>query len=432
MEWKKPEEEALLTQPLIKDEYQENINVKSKIEDTESCCKFDSNEGTASSFKTILNGFNALSGVGILSTPYALASGGWLSLVFFLIIAIVGYYSGVLIKRCMEKDQSIRSFSDIAGRAFGYKGIIWINIIMCLELYLVATGFLIVEGDNLHNLFPNVSIEFGGLSLSGTQSFVIISALIILPTIWLDDLSILSYISGTGVLASFVILGSIFWVGAFDGVGFEQKGEAIKWSGMATSVSLYSFCYCAHPVFPTIYTSMKKKHQFSYVLVICFILCTLTYASTAILGYLMFGPNVQSQITLDLPTSKISSKIAIYTTLISPLAKYALMVKPILDTAKTKFQYKKPMSMVTSTTLLISSVFVALCLPFFGDLMALVGAFLSLTGSIIIPCLCYLKISEAYRRFTDELLLVGGIIVVAMVVVILGTYTAVLQILGHF
>ncbi|WCJ34732.1 Transmembrane amino acid transporter family protein [Euphorbia peplus] len=425
-----PESSGLSTpvRPLIVDKYEDNSDSSQEhqFQVSESC------KGTANSFKTILNGFNALSGVGILSTPYALASGGWISLIFFIIIAIVGYYSGVLIKRIMEKDQTIRSFSDIAGRAYGHKGIIWINIIMCLELYLVATGFLIVEGDNLHNLFPNVSIKIGGLDMSGTKSFILISGLIILPSLWLDDLSVLSYISGTGVLASIVIPGCIFWVGAFDGVGFQEKGEVVNWSGMPTAVSLYSFCYCAHPVFPTIYTSMKKKHQFSYVLVISFILCTITYASTAILGYLMFGPNVQSQITLDLPISKISSKIAIYTTLISPLAKYALMVKPILDTAKAKFQYKKPLSILTSTTLLISSVFVALCLPFFGDLMSLVGAFFSLTGSIIIPCLCYLKISGTYKRFTFEFVIVGGIIIIVFMVVILGTYEAVKKILKHF
>ncbi|WCJ34734.1 Transmembrane amino acid transporter family protein [Euphorbia peplus] len=299
-------------------------------------------------------------------------------------------------------------------------------------MYLVATGFLIVEGDNLHNLFPNVNIKIGGLNLGGTKSFILISALIILPTVWLDDLSVLAYISGTGVLASFVILGCIFWVGAFDGTGFEEKGKLINWGGMPTAMSLYCLCYCAHPVFPTIYTSMKKKHQFSYVLLICFILCTFTYASTAILGYLMFGPNVQSQITLDLTTSKISSKIAIYTTLISPIAKYALVVRPILDAAKNRFKYQSSLSMLASTTLVISSTIVALCLPFFGDLMSLVGAFFALTGSIIIPCLCYLKISESYKKFTGESVLAGGIIFVAMVIVILGTYQAFKNILSHF
>ncbi|CAJ1829659.1 unnamed protein product [Sphenostylis stenocarpa] len=38
-------------------------------------------EDTVSFFRTCLNGLNAIAGVGILSVAYALASGGWLSLV---------------------------------------------------------------------------------------------------------------------------------------------------------------------------------------------------------------------------------------------------------------------------------------------------------------------------------------------------------------
>lgn len=168
-------------------------------------------------------------------------------------------------KRCMEADSNISTYPDIGDRAFGKKGRVLISIFMYTELYLVATGFLILEGDNLQNLFPNVELEMAGFHLGGRQTFVIVVALIILPTVWLDNLSILSYISASGVLASIIILVSIFWVGSFDGIGFHEKGTLIKWDGIPSAVSLYAFCYCAHPVFPTLYTSMKKKHHFSNV-----------------------------------------------------------------------------------------------------------------------------------------------------------------------
>ncbi|WCJ19458.1 Transmembrane amino acid transporter family protein [Euphorbia peplus] len=198
-----------------------------------------SSEVSSNFFNTSLNVLNALSGVGILSTPFALASGGWLSLIFFLIIAIIGYYCAVLLRRMTEND----------------------------------------------------------------------------PT-----------------------------------------------------------------------------HQIG------------------ILGvYLMFGQNLRSQITLNLPTSKISSKIAIYTAVVTPLTKYALIVRPILEIPHKRFKYQRPLRMLVSTTLLISSTIIALCLPFFGDLMSLVGAFFALTSSIIIPCLCYVKISESYKTFTRELVIAGGL-----------------------
>ena len=76
------------------------------------------------------------------------------------------------------------------------------------------------------------------------------------------------------------------------------------------------------------------------VLLLCFTLCTISYASMAVFGYLMFGSNVQSQITLNLPTEKLSSRVAICTTLVNPIAKYALMVTPVVNAIKSWFPYQ--------------------------------------------------------------------------------------------
>ncbi|XP_021622090.1 amino acid transporter AVT1I [Manihot esculenta] len=334
----------------------------------------------------------------------------------------------------MEVDSNIKTYPDIGERAFGSKGRLVISIFMYTELYLVATGFLILEGDNLENLFPNVELEMAGFHIGARQKFVIIVALIILPTIWLDNLSVLSYVSASGVIASAIILCSIFWAGAFDGIGFHEKGKLLNWDGIPTAVSLYAFCYCAHPVFPTLYTSMKNKHQFSNVLLVCFVACTISYASMAVIGYSMFGSAVESHVTLNLPTTKLSSRLAIYTALVNPISKYALMITPIVNVTRNWFPWycdKKPFNIFISTALLMSTVIVALAFPFFGFLMSLVGAFLSVTASILLPCLCYLKISGTYRTLGFEVAVIGGILVLGVVVVIFGTHTALLRILGH-
>ncbi|CAM8903514.1 unnamed protein product [Rhodiola kirilowii] len=408
------------------------------LEHVEAAAAADSlsyRKGGTSFFKTCFNGLNALSGVGIMSIPYALACGGWLSLILFFVIALSTFYTGLLIRKCMDIDPNIRSYPDIGDRAFGSNGRMLVVVVMCLELYLVATGFLILEGDNLHNLFPNMELQIADFAIGGRQCFVIIVALIILPTVCLDNLSALSYISASGVLASAVILCSITWTGAFEGVGFHQKGTLINWSGIPTALSLYTFCYCSHPVFPTLYTSMKKKHQFSNVLLLCFLLCTFCYASMAIFGYMMFGPNVQSQITLDLPVNKLSSKVAIYTALVTPVSKYALMVTPIvavLENCFPSYQKSQSFNLLIRTVLVVSTVIVALAVPFFGSLMSLVGALLSVTASVLLPCLCYLKISGTYRRFGCELLIISGIIVLGVLVGVFGTYTSVLEIVRQW
>lgn len=166
----------------------------------------------------------------------------------------------------MDIDSNIKTYPDIGGLAFGNIGRLLVSASMYTELYLVATGFLILEGDNLDNLFPNTEIEMAGLAVGGKQLFVILVGLVIMPTLWLDDLSLLSYISASGVLASAIIICSIFSIATFDGsLGFHGKGTLLNWNGIPTAVSLYAFCYCAHPVFPSLYNSMRNKHQFSNV-----------------------------------------------------------------------------------------------------------------------------------------------------------------------
>ncbi|KAI3669994.1 hypothetical protein L6452_41547 [Arctium lappa] len=389
---------------------------------------------TTSFFSTCFNCLNALSGVGILSIPYALASGGWLSLVLLFAIASSTFYTGLLIQRCMDADPTIRSYPDIGDRAFGNIGRILVSITMNVELYLVATGFLILGGDNLSNLFPEMEFDIYGTHIGAQTGCLVLIAVVILPTSWLNNMSLLSYISASGVLASLIILGSILWAGAFDGIGFQEKGELVNWNGIPSAISLYAFCYCAHPVFPTLYTSMRNRRQFSKVLILCFGFCTFTYSSMAVIGYLMFGSNVNSQITLNLPTNNISSRVAISTTLVTPVAKYALMLTPTVNAFESWLQsyYKKrKCGFLIRTILMISTVVVALLLPFFGDLMSLVGALLSAMVSITIPCLCYLKISGTYRRFGLEMVIVGLIVLVGLVVAVVGTYVSFIGIISR-
>ncbi|XP_027352126.1 amino acid transporter AVT1I-like [Abrus precatorius] len=393
-----------------------------------------SSDRNVSFFRTCINGLNAISGVGILSVPYALASGGWISLGFLLVFATAAFYTAILMKRCLDLNPNLRSYPDIGELAFGKIGRLLVSAVIYTELYLVSTGFLILEGDNLNNIFPIGEFQIAGLTINGQQFFVILVAIIILPTVWLDNLSLLSYVSASGVFASAIIILSITWTGALDGVGFNQKGTLVNWNGIPTAVSLYAFCYCAHPVFPTLYTSMKSKQQFSTVLLISFVLSTAGYAAMAVIGYLMFGPAVESQVTLSLPLDKVSSKIAIYTTLVNPICKFALMATPItnaLNDLLPRRYRNRVTNILVSTVLVISSTIVALSVPFFAYLMSLVGAFLSVTASILLVCLCYLKISGTYKKFGIETVIIVVIVIAAIAIGISGTYTSILDIVEH-
>lgn len=181
-------------------------------------------------------------------------------------MAIVTCYTGILLQWCLKSNPSIKTYTDVGSVAFGRKGCFIVSTFTYLELYLVPIGFLIMEGDNLHKLFPDVKVRVGAHEIGGKQFFVVIAGLIVLPSMWIKDLSKLSFVSACGLVSSLVILSSVFMVGAVDGVGFHGKGTMLfNLNGVPKALSLYAFCYGAHPVFPTLYSSMKDRSKFPKV-----------------------------------------------------------------------------------------------------------------------------------------------------------------------
>jgi vesicular inhibitory amino acid transporter len=155
----------------------------------------------------------------------------------------------------------------------------------------------------------------------------------------------------------------------------------------------------------------------------------------AILGYLMYGDDVESQITLNLPEGKLSSKLAIYTALISPFSKYALMVSPVATAIEQKLLAgsKRPLkNMLVRTFIVVSTATIALTVPFFADLMALVGSLLSVMVSMLLPCICYLKIFGTTRCSRGEVVLMVMIIVLGSLVAASGTYSSLRNIIHQF
>ncbi|KAI7725010.1 hypothetical protein M8C21_026379, partial [Ambrosia artemisiifolia] len=156
----------------------------------------------------------------------------------------------------------------------------------------------------------------------------------------------------------------------------------------------------------------------------------------AVLGYMMFGESTESQFTLNLPTNLVASKIAVWATVISPLTKYPFycetMIKPLAlsleELIPLKHQTTRIYSILIRTALVISTLLVALSIPFFGLLLSLIGSLLSMLVSLIFPCACFLRLLRGnITRFQGSLCWLT--IAIGILSSAFGSYTALCKII---
>ncbi|GFP97011.1 vacuolar amino acid transporter 1 [Phtheirospermum japonicum] len=78
--------------------------------------------------QAVINGINVICGVGLLSTPYAMREGGWFGIFVLLIFAVLSYYTGILLRSCLDSQPGLETYPDIGQAAFGTTGLDKVNI----------------------------------------------------------------------------------------------------------------------------------------------------------------------------------------------------------------------------------------------------------------------------------------------------------------
>ncbi|KAF8064553.1 AVT1D [Scenedesmus sp. PABB004] len=375
----------------------------------------EEDRASSSTLQAAFNAVNILCGVGLLTTPYAMAISGLASMLLLVGVGAVACYTGRLLAQCMAAVPGARSYPDIGQAAFGRGGRLLVAVLLYLELFCCCVDFLILEGDNLAAVFPGAGAAAGGQRLGAkqarrrgarragarargarcpprgharahrrrpppraaggaAQALILLAALVVLPSVWLRDLSLLSFLSVGGIFASVALLALVGWEGVTI-TGFpHDRPPLVTWSGVPVSLGLFCFCFSGHAVFPSLYASMRTKAHFPWLLVGSFSAVVAIYGAMAVLGALMFGSGVSENITLDMQAA-------------APRA----APTELLSLRRDSWAFAA-VSACLRTALLAFSAAVAVSVPFFAAVSSLIGGFMSMAISIVLPCVFTLRI----------------------------------------
>jgi vesicular inhibitory amino acid transporter len=109
--------------------------------------------------QTVFNSVNVLVGVGLLSLPLGLRYSGWvIGIVFFTSAVVCTRYTAKLLAKCLDVDNSLVTFADLAYVSFGAKARIATSLLFTIELVAACVALVILFADSLDALIPGLDI----------------------------------------------------------------------------------------------------------------------------------------------------------------------------------------------------------------------------------------------------------------------------------
>jgi vesicular inhibitory amino acid transporter len=143
--------------------------------------------------QTVFNSINVLIGIGLLSLPLAIHYSGWvIGMVFFAFSVATTQYTAKLLAKCLDVDNSLITFADLAFVSFGARARFFVSILFCVELIGANVALIVLFADSLDALIPGI----------GVLGWKIIAAFILTPLAFLP-LRLLSFTSILGILCCF-------------------------------------------------------------------------------------------------------------------------------------------------------------------------------------------------------------------------------------
>ncbi|KAI9257518.1 transmembrane amino acid transporter protein-domain-containing protein [Helicostylum pulchrum] len=385
--------------------------------------------------QSIFNSINVLVGIGVLALPLGFRCAGWFfgSCIFFF-CTFATNYTAKLIAKCLDFYPNSTTYGDMGAAAFGDRGRTFVSTIFVVELMTIGVAMVVLLGDGIESLFPNVemfTIRVG--------SFLVLTPMLFLP------IRKLAYTSLIGIISCACLVTIVL----YDGFSKKTKPGSLiepmeteifpsEIYNIPLSFGLMMAGFAGHAVFPAIYRDMEEPKRYERMVDITYLITVAVYITMAIAGYAMFGLETMQEITQNLATtpgySKWINRLAIWLIVLTPLAKYGLMMNPVSVTWElwiTSYanvelwckyhSWRKPFLagvgriLASAIVIMVATVF-----PGFDRIMSLLGALFSFGISAIFPLVCYVKLFHQDLTLKDNVL-IYSILTVSIIMATFGT-----------
>ncbi|KAI9206866.1 transmembrane amino acid transporter protein-domain-containing protein [Polychytrium aggregatum] len=331
-----------------------------------------------------------IAGSGVLQLPYALNQVGWSGLVVIMFTAAANDYTGkLLIKSLYYKGSSrMESYPLVGHAAYGLLGMRLIEIFSSVMLLGATCVYLILAGINFELL----------IGVFSARVWIILSAVLIaVPLLCFRTLKEIAIFSAFGVFASILVIFVVLWCAVEDYSSYSTQvtHKVFDLALLPSALGSVSFSYGGNYIYPEVEASMKDPSKFPAVLNVSMIVITVMYVFTATTGYLTYGDRTVSPILNNLPKGFLSSFsswiITAHVLLACPLmlTTFSLELERRFgfDASTRTTQQKRAPILVIRSSIVVVLALISIVIPFFADVMTLLGAVANTLLVFVFPVL---------------------------------------------
>jgi amino acid permease len=344
-----------------------------------------------------------IAGTGLLQIPFAFSQAGWIGILFLIGSAWVNYYTGNLIIKCLEVNgKYLDGYPHIGLEAFGRAGFYIISIFYNMALCGTVCLYIILASMNLEQL----------IGWSSQNWIIALCICLLIPFLAVKTLKEVGFISFLGALASLLVVVIVTICGLSDYPMYVDKVEH-KWAdsrAFGSVLGTLCFSYGGNYVYPEVYRTMAKKEKFPNVLKYSIVLITIMYLVVGIIGYFVYGDLSISPVLFNLSGGFMKSfSLGIITF-------HVVFACPLLLTTISKdLERMMDIESYRDTSILRIAIVGLICsismsLPFFSDMMSLVGAVSNTMLIFVLPILCDFKLFEKNNFVLGCLIIIIGLV----------------------
>ncbi|KAI0244002.1 hypothetical protein L0F63_004063, partial [Massospora cicadina] len=374
-----------------------------------------------------------VAGTGTLGLPYAMAQGGWISVLFFFIAAAMSTYTAKLLIECLyhKPGKRLDEFPDIGEAAFGLLGRYFTKIfhssvsLSCGCIYILLTGhntYLFLKDFSIEPISERMWILLAGVA--------VISAFSILKT--MKEVALLS---AFGTIATMICVAIVAIVGGIDYSKEVTHADTVIFnrSTFSMAIATIAFSYGGNVIYPHVEATMRNPRAWNKTVFYAVLSITIMYVTIGCTGYLFYGDKARSPIMDSLPKGNLLTYIAyIFITLHVAFAAPVYLCSFCLEqerwlkidlahlTPTKEFLYRVILRGGVGATLTLVAMFV----PHFSALCGLFGAVSNCIVVFLVPVGCHYKLFGYQNRPLYHHLFCALILIAGFYGLIFGTWAA--------